>query len=183
MAKSPQEMAEAMVASLREKTGRTLEQWAALVKKSGAAKHGEVVKFLKGEHGVGHGYANLIASRCLASPQGEGDLVAAQYAGARAHLKPIHDALVAAAKKFGSDVEVSPKKTSVSLRRARQFALILPATNSRVDLGLKLPGVPVAGRLEKWPDTMCTHRVRLESKADVDKEVLGWMRQSYDAAG
>ncbi len=171
-----------MVAALREKTGRSLEEWSALVKKLGARKHGEVVSILKGKHGVGHGYATLIAQRCLAPLAGEGDLVAAQYKGERAHLKPIHDVLVAVAKKLGSDVKVSPKKTSVSLRRARQFALIVPATNTRIDLGLKLPGVPVKGRLEKWPDTMCTHRVRLESKDNVDKEVLGWIAQAYAAA-
>jgi hypothetical protein len=68
------------------------------------------------------------------------------------------------------------------LRRARQFALIKPATNTRVDLGLKLDGVPVVRRLEKWPDTMCTHRVRLESVAQVDGELLGWIKKAYGMA-
>jgi hypothetical protein len=182
MAKSPEEIAEGMIANLRETTGKSLEEWTPIVKKSGAAKHGEVVTFLKTKHGVGHGYANLIAQRVLSAGSESVDLVAAQYQGARAALKPIHDALVAAAKKLGTDVEVSPKKTSVSLRRAKQFALIQPATNTRIDLGLKLPGVPFAGRLEKWPDTMCTHRVRLEKAGDVDKQVLAWMKQAYEAA-
>ena len=141
-----------------------------------------IVKFLKGEHALGHGYANLVAQRALAQADGDGDLVAAQYAGARAGLKPIHDALVAAAKKLGADVEVSPKKTCVSLRRERQFALIQPATNARVDLGLKLEDVPLGGRLEKWPSTMCTHKVRLESLHDVDKELLGWIAKAYAQA-
>jgi hypothetical protein len=186
MAKSPDEMIESMIANLRKKTGRSLEEWIKVARGSGAAKHGEIVKFLKQKHELGHGYANFVALRTLAAAtgapaSGEG-LVAAQYAGAKAALKPIHDALVAAAKKFGADVEVSPKKTCVSLRRARQFALIQPSTNTRIDLGLKLKGVPVAGRLEPWPSPMCTHRVRLESSSQIDRQLLGWLKQSYDAA-
>jgi hypothetical protein len=179
---NPDQMLETMIANLREKTGKSLEQWVALVQKTKLAKHGEIVAFLKKEHALGHGYANLVAQRALVPAEGTGDLVAAQYSGARAGLKPIHDALVEAARKLGSDVTIDPKKTGVSLRRARQFALIQPATSTRIDLGLKLDGVPLGGRLEKWPNTMCTHRVRLESVKDVDRELLGWIKQAYEQA-
>jgi hypothetical protein len=174
-----------MIANLEAKTGRTLTAWIALAQKGGD-RHGAIVAFLKKQHGLGHGYANLVAQRALAAAAGgeasAGDLVDAQYSGARAALRPIHDALVAAAKKLGDDVEVAAKKTGVSLRRARQFALIQPASNTRVDLGLKLPGVPLGGRLEKWPNDMCTHRVRLEQKGDVDRQLLGWLAQAYAQA-
>jgi hypothetical protein len=186
MPASPDDAVASMIANLQAKTGKSLEHWIALAVQSKAAKHGEIVKVLKEKHGLGHGYANLVAQRTLEAaaggPASSDDLVAAQYAGAKAALKPIHDALIAAAKKLGADVEIAPKKTSVSLRRSKQFALIEPATNTRVDLGLKLEGVPVGGRLEKYPSTMCTHRVRLESKAQVDAEVLGWLKQAYEAA-
>ena len=172
-----------MERNLLEKTGKTIDQWMALAKQSGAQKHGELVKWLKQEHGLTHGYAARVAQRTLTVAAGGGDaLVDAQYAGKRAALRPIHDALVAAAKKLGKDVEIAPKKTGVSLRRSKQFALIQPASNTRVDLGLQLKGMPVGGCTEKWPNPMCTHRVRLESKADVDAEVLGLMRQAYDKA-
>jgi hypothetical protein len=86
MAKSPEEMAAAMVANLKEKTGKTLEQWLKATKAAGMQKHGELVKWLKGEHGVTHGFANLIAHYSLhvGEPADEADLVAAQYAGAKA---------------------------------------------------------------------------------------------------
>ena len=67
MAKSPEEMAEAMIANMNEKTGKTLAQWMALAKKSGEEKHGLIVKHLKTEHGLGHGYANLVAHKFLKS--------------------------------------------------------------------------------------------------------------------
>jgi hypothetical protein len=186
MGASPDDTLASMIANLKTKTGKSLDEWVKLAAKSGAAKHGEIVKHLKEKHELGHGYANLVAQKTLeqagGGPASGEDLVAAQYAGAKAALKPIHDALLAAAKKLGGDVEVAPKKTSVSLRRSKQFALIEPATNTRVDLGLQLKGVPVGGRLEKYPSTMCTHRVRLESKEQVDAEVLRWLKQAYDAA-
>lgn len=183
MTKSPEAAIETMIANLCEKTGKPFEHWIKVARQSGFSKHGEVVKFLKAEHEFTHGYANLVAQRALAQPAGEVDLVEAQYQGARAALRPIHDALVAAAVKFGKDVEVAPKKTCVSLRRARQFALIQPASNTRVDLGLKLEGVPLGGRLEAWPSTMCTHRVRLESIKDIDRELLGLLKQAFTQSG
>lgn len=98
-------------------------------------------------------------------------------------MRLLCDALIAAAKKLGKDVEIAPKKTSVSLRRTKQFALIEPASATRVNLGLQLKGVPVAGRLEKYPSTMCTYRVKLDSAAQLDAELKGWLKQAYDAAG
>jgi hypothetical protein len=63
MPASPEEMANAMIANMKEKTGKTLEQWLAIAKKTGAAKHREIVKALKSDHGMTHGYANLVAHK------------------------------------------------------------------------------------------------------------------------
>lgn len=30
---------------------------------------------------------------------------------------------------------------------------------------------------------MCTHRVRIEQTDEIDSELLGWIKQAYDAAG
>lgn len=172
---------ETMLANLPEKTGKPLDEWLGLVGKEGLEKHGQIVKFLKGEHGVTHGFANLIAAKALES-DAPSDPVAEQYSGAKADLKPIHDAVVAFAKSLGDDVEIAPKKTSVSLRRKKQFALITPATKTRVDLGLALKGDEPGGRLETY-NAMCSHRVRLEDVAGFDDEVRGWMAEAYARAG
>ncbi len=189
MGKSPEEMEAAMVANLAEKTGKSLQQWLAVVSKSGLAKHGDIVKMLKADHDMGHGYANLVAHRALqAAAGGEApgadDLLAAQYAGAKAALRPIYDALIAACAKFGSDLEVSPKKTYVSLRRSKQFALIQPSTATRVDVGINLKGVPAAGRLEASGsfNAMVSHRVRVEQVGQVDRELTTWLKQAYESA-
>src|SRR4051812_7118477 len=127
MAKSPEESLAAMVANFAAKTGKTMDQWLTVAAKSGRARHGEIVKYLKAEHGLTHGYANQVALRAVAAANpapADADPVAAQYAGAKAALRPIYDALLKAIRRFGGDVEVSPKKAYVSLRRSKQFAII-----------------------------------------------------------
>ncbi len=177
---SQQEMLEAMIKNMPEKTGKPLEAWLKIVKRSGLEKHGEIMKLLKGEHGMTHGFANLVSSK--ARETGEDiDLTAAQYAGAKAALKPIHDAIIAYVQEFGDDVKIAPKKASVSLRRSKQFALITPATKTRIDLGLSLKGEEAGGRLETY-NAMCSHRIRLETLADFDDEIKHWLQTAYARA-
>lgn len=189
MAKTPDEMLASMIENLKEKTGKTLEQWLKIAAATKLDKHGKLVEHLKAEYGVGHGYANLIAHSAKSSAAGmepEGvDLVANQYAGEKAALKPVYDTLIARINAFGKDVEISPKKAYVSLRRAKQFAIIQPSTKSRVDVGINLKGAAATGRLEASGsfNAMVSHRVRVESSKDVDAELVAWLRQAYDAAG
>ena len=82
------------------------------------------------------------------------------YTGARAPLRPIHDALMAAIKKFGA-FEIAPKKGYVSLRGKKQFAMIGPATNTQVEVGLNMKGVKGTARLiEQKPGGMCQYKVQ-----------------------
>jgi len=176
-----------MIARLPAQTGRTLDEWLTLVATSGLTTHSTIVALLKSEHGVSHGYANLIAHKALrsdAASSGSGDdLVTAQYSGARAGIKPIYDAIIRQVQAFGDDVEIAPKKTYVSLRRARQFALLQPAA-SRMDVGIKLQGEAPTERLEASGsfNSMVTHRVRVGSVSEVDALLIDWLRQAYDRA-
>ena len=182
MAKSPEKLAQTMIDNMPEKTGKSLEDWQTLVSTSGLSKHGDIMKLLKGEHGVTHGFANLIAQKCIGNLDvGAEDLVANQYKGKEA-LKPIHDVIVDFVKTFGNELEISPKKTSVSLRRKKQFALIQPSTKTRIDLGINLKGVEPTGRLEAMSG-MCTHKVRLTSLDEFDAEVQAWVREAFERAG
>ncbi len=177
-----------MIQNLKEKTGKSLEEWVKIAEASKLAKHSEVIKFLKTEHGLGHGYAKLIAHSVKAgSEEGKAtadDPVAAQYTGDKAGLRPIYDALLKAIGKFGGDVEVSPKKTYVSLRRNKQFALIQPTTKARVDVGINLKGTAPQGRLEASGsfNAMVSHRVRVENLKDVDADLIGWLKEAYEQA-
>jgi hypothetical protein len=119
-----------------------------------------------------------------ASASSDDDLVEAQYAGAKAGLRPIYEALVAMIKKFGTDVELAPKKGYVSLRRNKQFGLIQPSTATRVDVGVNLKGQAPGPRLEASGsfNAMVSHRVRVAGVKEVDAELEGWLRKAYDAA-
>lgn len=188
MADKVEQATQTMIQNLEEKTGKSMAEWVKIAKDSKLAKHGEIVKFLKSEHALGHGYANLVAhTAAAASPEGKAaadDPVAAQYAGEKAPLRPIYDALIAEISKFGGDVEISPKKTYVSLRRNKQFGLIQPTTKTRIDVGINLKGVAPAGKLEASGsfNAMVSHRVRVESEKDVDKNLIGWLKQAYESA-
>lgn len=181
---TPEEQVASMIANMPEKTGKPLEDWLAIVAKSGAEKHGEIVKMLKTEHAMGHGFANLVAHKAKEGG-GETDLVAAQYAGPKAELRPIYDAIADFVAKLGPDAELAPKKSYVSLRRAKQFGLVQPSTKTRVDLGINLKDVAPIGRLEASGsfNAMVSHRMRLESVADFDDEARDWLRAAYDRAG
>lgn len=183
MAKSETEMLESMKAGLQEKTGQPLEHWVAVVKASGLEKHSEQVKLLKAEHGLGHGHANLVCQAAKGRFEADtGDMLEAQYTGKDA-LRPIYDALAAHAASLGDDVDIAPKKTSVAFRRSKNFAVVTPATKSRIDLGLNLKGEPGTERLlEEKPGAMCTHKVRLDSLGAVDDEVRAWLKRAYEAA-
>lgn len=184
MAKSPEEMAAAMIANMKEKTGKTLEEWLVITKAAGLEKHGQILKMVKTEHGVTHGFASLIAHQTLKGDQPEVDLVEAQYSGGKAGLRPIYDRIMEIATALGSDMEIAPKKAYVSLRRNKQFAIVQPSTKTRVDVGLNLKGVDPTDRLEASGsfNSMVSHRVRVTDLEQVDQELAGWMKDAYNAS-
>lgn len=181
-------MADKMIANLEKNTGKSLDAWISVVKNAKLEKHGEIIKLLKSEHGLTHGFANLIAHKARGSDAGSAEsaasLVDDQYKG-KESLRPIYDRLIAEVQKFGSDVEIAPKKTYVSLRRKKQFALVQPSTKTRVDVGLNLKGVEPNGALEASGsfNSMCSHRVRTESLDDVNTDLIGWLKDAYENAG
>jgi len=172
-----------MIDNLPARTGRGLDEWFAVVDAAGYEKHGQILSHLKSEYGVSHGFANLIAARALSRGQAAtgDDLVDAQYEGRKAPLRPLYERLVAEVTAFGADVEVAPKKTSVSLRRKKQFALIEAPSATRLQLGLNLRAAAATERL-RVAGGMCTHRVDVTSSGEIDAELIGWLHEAYEEA-
>ncbi|MFT4661488.1 MAG: putative transport protein [Patiriisocius sp.] len=170
-----------MIDNMPEKTGKSLDQWKKILKGKSFEKHGEAMTFLKGEHGVTHGFSNTIIHLSKEDEVSSDDLVTNQYKG-KEDLLPIFEKLRAMITSFGKDIIITPKKGSVSFIRKRQFALIKPATKSRIDLGLKIKDKEITSRLENSGSfgTMCTHRVQLTEISDVDSELEKWLLEAYE---
>ncbi len=173
--------------NLEAQTGKSVAGWVALVSSQGLARHGQMLAWLKAEHGLSHGHANHVAKRALeaTAPRSDDDPVAHLFEGDKSALRDLHDRLADEITRLGPDVEFAPKKANISVRRAKQFALIQPSTKTRLDLGLILKGVEPEGRLEASGsfNAMFTHRVKLAATGDIDTELLGWLKQAYGAAG
>ncbi len=156
--------------------------------KKNFSKHGEIIKYLKEEHSLTHGFANLIALKANGTDAGsvanQDDLIIRQYAG-KEYLKPIYDKLMAEIKQFGQDIEVAPKNAYVSVRRKKQFTILQPATKTRFEIGLNLKGHAAEGKLEaiNTPNAMCSHKINILTIEDVDQEVIDWIKQAYSHAG
>lgn len=170
-----------MIDNMPEKTGKSLEEWKKLLKAKTFTKHSEAVKYLKTEHNITHGYANTIASLSKEENNSTDDLVGMQYKG-KENLVPVYNGLIKFINSLGSDVTITPKKSSVSIIRKRQFVLIKPATKTRIDLGFKLKDKPTTDRLENSGPfgTMCTHRVRISEVKEIDKELKSWIKEAYE---
>jgi Domain of unknown function (DUF5655)/Domain of unknown function (DUF4287) len=178
--------------NIEKRSGKSLEELAGIIRSSGLSKHGEIRDMLKRELGLGHGDANTLTHHVLNSSDKSGsaekasstadDVVSGIYSGAKAALRPIHEKLMAEIKKFG-EFEISPKKTYLSLRRKKQFAMIGPATNTRVEVGINTKGLTATDRLvEMPPNSMCNYKVRLGTEAEVDAALIDWIKRAYDGA-
>lgn len=176
------------IANIEKNTGKKLKDWISIVNKSGFEKHRELVKFLKEKHRFTYGNANVVVHFAKQSHAGaaenSGDLITDQYKG-KENLRPWYDKIMADVKKFGGDIEVSPKKAYVSLRRKKQFAIIQPSTKERLDVGLNIKGVEPSGNVTaagSW-NTMCTHRIKVEDEKMINKDLINWIKKAYQQAG
>lgn len=186
---TPEEMRQTMINNLPEKTGKSLDEWVAVLKASGLVKHGEFMKLLKGDYGVTHGFANtisllylkpeILSKKSVGQDEADQKLLAGKEA-----IAEIFKSAKAQFEGIKGDVEFAYKNTYISLRTPKkQFALLQPSTKTRVDVGLNLKGVAPKGSIEaagSW-NGMVTHRVKLTEASQVDEKLAVWIQKAYDA--
>lgn len=189
-------MVQKWVAELKEKTGRTLEEWIALAKKEGPKEEKARREWLKTKHKLGTNSAWWISERVDGKGTEEDSpeaylktavvYVEEQYAGAKEKLRPIYEELLRLGKSMGEDVKACPCKTMVPLYREHVFAQIKPTTNTRIDFGFalthykgKLPKriIDTGGLAKK---DRITHRIELKSVDEIDAEVKKWLKAAYE---
>jgi len=188
-------MTEKWSATLKEKTGRSLDEWLVLVGKSGPKTEKDRRAWLKTAHGLGMNTAWGIAEHAepngseFASPQAY--LAAAEryveqmFSGPKSALRPLYDELLRLGLGIGKDAKACPCQTMVPLYRNHVFAQIKPATQTRIDLGFALGARKPEGRLIDTggyaKKDRITHRIPISSKKDIDEEVKKWLKAAYVA--
>lgn len=187
-------MTQKWVAELKQKTGRSLDEWIRFVKKSGPKDEKERREWLKQEHGLGTNSAWWLAERAdgkgLETDDPDKYLEAAEgyvetmFSGGKAALRPIYNELLKAGLKVGKDVKACPCQTIVPLYRKHVFAQIKPTTRTRIDLGFALGDMKPKGRLIDTggfaKKDRITHRIPITSLEDIDDEVKRWLKVAYD---
>jgi hypothetical protein len=184
------------VAELPQKTGRSLEQWIELVKQSGPATEKERREWLKKEYGLGTNSAWWIAEHAEEAKMGIRDsdpesylkaaagYVEAMFAGPKAALRPLYDALLKLGLGVGKAAKACPCETIVPLYRNHVFAQIKPTTRTRIDLGFALGDTKATGKLIDTggfaKKDRITHRIPITSLADIDAEVKHWLKVAYE---
>ncbi len=177
----------ASIANLQKNTGKSLDEWIALVKKHGPSTESESAAWLKKEHKLGTNIAVWIAERAEGKRGAEDydpeALVSDMFTGKKANLFPLYEKLLELGFSLGDDVKACPCKTIVPLYRNHVFAEIKPATNSRIDLGFALKDTKAEGRLVDTDGLAkgdrISHRIAITQESDIDPEVVRWLRQAY----
>jgi hypothetical protein len=175
--------------NIQKKTGMSLDELSAIVKKSGLSKHGEIRDMLKEKLGLGHGDANAVVHAVFESDgtraaegKSEDAVLDEIYSGAKAGFRPIHEKLMKEIQKFG-EFEIVPKKGYVSLRRKKQFAMIGPKTNTRFEVGINAKEFKKNARLLEQPKgSMCNYIVNVSDAKEVDAELIAWIKSAFEGA-
>lgn len=187
-------MTQRWVSTLKDRTGRSLDEWLALLKESGPKTEKEQRQWLRQKHQMGMNSAFWIAERAAGKTDETGDpetyLKAAQqyveqmYSGKKADLRPLYDKLLALGLSMGKDVKACPCQTMVPLYRRHVFAQIKPATQTRIDMGFALGALKAQGRLVETggyaKKDRITHKIPISTPADIDGEVKRWLRVAYE---
>jgi hypothetical protein len=93
----------------------------------------------------------------------------------------IYEKLIAALHKFGP-IRIEPKKTSIHLANRFGFAgvyTLKSSVNLEIHLDKKINSKRVS-RCEQASANRFHHTVKLTSPKEIDKELLGWLKESYE---
>lgn len=187
-------MTQKWVADLKDKTGRSLDDWLQLLKKEGPSGEKQRRDWLKKEHGMGTNSAWWLAERAEGKgteaddPEAylaaAGRYVETMYAGGKEGLRPIHNALMKLARGLGKDIRICPCQTIVPVYRHHVISQIKPTTKTRIDFGYALKDTKATGRLIDTggfaKKDRITHRIPLTSLEEIDDEVKHWLQVAYD---
>ena len=185
MAKTPAEFEQEFIQTAKEKTGRSLDEWLAVVKPTGYTKQMEILNWLKKEHQLNHMQAQFVAGIYLNNGnvvyQNEGNLLENQLAKCEA-MKPLFDFVSNKIIEQFPQTQLIAKKTYVSFTAQREFAAI-NIKPKEIRLGLDLGTEPFNEVLQKaklsGPMPRISHMIVLTDENEIDDKVSEYLSQSY----
>lgn len=186
---SPTDMMSSVTDSMKERTGKTLEEWVAAVQatKIDPLDQKAVRNWLKSQ-GVMQNSQWAIADAAARAagwerPSVEG-YIDSQFQGEKAALRPIFDALREIIEGLGEDVTAEGRGGYTPFVRKRQFVAIQASTKTRVDLGLRFRQAPDSALLSTTSlPGQSTHKLGLSSVDDITDEVADLIRVAYEQNG
>ena len=186
---SPTDMMSSVTDSMKERTGKTLEEWVAAVQatKIDPLNQKAVRNWLKSQ-GVMQNSQWAIADAAARAagwerPSVEG-YINSQYQGEKAALRPIFDALREIIEGLGEDVTAEGRGGYTPFVRKRQFVAIQASTKTRVDLGLRFRQAPDSALLSTTSlPGQSTHKLGLSSVDEITDEVVELIRLAYEQNG
>ncbi len=187
---------QAYLDAITAKTGLVAADFIDLARERGLlapdVKAQTIVDWLAADYGLGRGHAMALVA-VFKDARGErkppADRIAAHFAGDKALWKPVVDQLISdltarSLANAGPPIRLSATDSYLSVVAGKAKIAVFATTAKRLDVGIKLPGIPSTERLESagsW-NAMVTHRVRLSSASDADAELRGWLEQAREAA-
>ena len=172
-------MMAAVTGSLEQRTGRGLDAWVRLVAESGVdpldpLDQRAVRAWLKDAHAVPQNSQWAIADAAAQSAGWQRPDVDAYtdalYAGSKAHLRPIHDAIMTLAEGLGDDARSEGRGTYIPVVRVTQFVAVAPGPRDTVRVGFRFRASPPDDeRLAPAKGfAQATHWLHLAADADDD---------------
>lgn len=186
MAKTSGEFESEFIQTAKEKTGKTLEQWLAVVKPKGFTKQMEILNWLKSEHKLNHMQASFVVGIYLNNGkpvyQSEDNLLENQFVKSES-MRPLFDFVSQKILKDFSDTQMIAKKTYVSFTAAREFAAV-NIKPKELRLGMDLGDLPFNDTVQKTkltgPMPRISHMVIITEEKHLDKKVSEYLKQSYN---
>lgn len=177
---------------IQVRTGKTVDELEKEIRDKPDLSHTALRDWFQTTYNLGYGDANTIAY-ILRNPDIDRNtglstasidtVLDSIYSGKNAGLLDLHHAVMAMLTGLG-EFEIAPKKTYLSLRRKKQFAMLGPGTKNRLELGLNMKDVATSERLEALPPgKMCQYRVFITDISQVDEQLRNWASKAYEYAG
>jgi len=188
MALNPKEMGDAIARNMKEKTGKSVEEWVRVMQTAHLTDKKQVIAALKSEHKLGHYQAVTVWEHMqgAANDYDDGEALVNALFAKHADQRGLYDVVVAKAKALGPDVRVEPCKTYVPFSRNKQFAIAKPSKAGLV-VGFALSETDAHPRLQParrlGGSDRITQQMMVHDATALDAEFESVMRRAYAQSG